>query len=82
MTTKLATDIPKSNFLRGLAGDPAPRLFKKPCTHHWVIESPVGPTSWGTCKRCGEDREFLNDPLDRALAEDSRRDMLDIAVID
>jgi hypothetical protein len=30
------------------------------CRHHWLIESPHGPTSWGTCKHCGERREFIN----------------------
>lgn len=30
------------------------------CRHHWLIESPHGPTSWGTCKHCGERREFSN----------------------
>ena len=45
------------------------------CTHHWVIDTPSGPVSHGTCKRCGEIREFRNyventpyweDELDRA----------------
>lgn len=30
------------------------------CTHHWVIETPLGPTSKGKCKICGEEREFSN----------------------
>lgn len=30
------------------------------CAHHWLIESPNGPTSRGTCKACGELREFKN----------------------
>lgn len=30
------------------------------CTHHWVIEPPLGLTSIGTCKRCGRIREFAN----------------------
>ena len=30
------------------------------CSHHWVIESPNGPTSQGTCKLCGEHSEFKN----------------------
>lgn len=30
------------------------------CRHHWVIESPAGATSRGTCKRCGAEREFYN----------------------
>ena len=45
------------------------------CMHHWVIDTPSGPVSHGTCKRCGEAREFRNyventpyweDDLDRA----------------
>ncbi len=28
--------------------------------HHWMIESPNGPTSVGTCKVCGVLREFKN----------------------
>ncbi len=30
------------------------------CAHHWAIQSPNGPTSHGTCKRCGETKEFKN----------------------
>lgn len=30
------------------------------CEHHWVIESPNGPTSTGVCKVCGESSEFKN----------------------
>ena len=30
------------------------------CRHHWLIEAPHGPTSWGTCKQCGERRQFMN----------------------
>jgi len=30
------------------------------CCHHWMIESPNGPTSYGTCRSCGEIREFKN----------------------
>jgi len=30
------------------------------CSHHWVIESPNGPTSNGICKVCGVVREFKN----------------------
>ncbi|OGD87748.1 hypothetical protein A3D81_01645 [Candidatus Curtissbacteria bacterium RIFCSPHIGHO2_02_FULL_40_17] len=28
--------------------------------HHWTIASPKGATSIGTCKLCGEEREFNN----------------------
>jgi hypothetical protein len=31
-----------------------------PCRHHWVIETPDGPTSEGRCKRCGQRKSFLN----------------------
>ena len=30
------------------------------CPHHWVIDTPNGPTSVGTCKMCGEKQEFMN----------------------
>ena len=31
-----------------------------PCCHHWVIEAPDGPVSLGSCRVCGETREFKN----------------------
>jgi len=31
-----------------------------PCRHHWLIESPNGPTSRGRCRRCGTERDFTN----------------------
>lgn len=34
------------------------------CRHHWLIESPQGATSWGTCKLCGARREFSNSASD------------------
>lgn len=35
------------------------------CIHHWRIETPNGPTSQGSCRRCGATRAFLNaDPQD------------------
>ena len=30
------------------------------CSHHWKLESPNGPLSWGECTRCGEWRQFRN----------------------
>ena len=30
------------------------------CPHHWVIDSPNGPTSTGTCKLCGAKQDFVN----------------------
>jgi hypothetical protein len=34
------------------------------CTHHWLIESPQGPTSMGICKLCGSQKEFRNSGSD------------------
>ena len=30
------------------------------CPHHWVIDTPNGPTSTGTCKLCGAMQDFVN----------------------
>jgi hypothetical protein len=30
------------------------------CQHYWVIEVANGPSSYGTCKYCGEKKKFLN----------------------
>ncbi len=30
------------------------------CPHHWIIETPQGPVRKGTCRVCGEEREFNN----------------------
>ncbi len=35
------------------------------CEHHWVIDSPAGSLSKGTCRSCGEERDFPNNPEDR-----------------
>jgi hypothetical protein len=32
------------------------------CTHHWLIEPPNGPESFGQCRNCGERRSFTNNP--------------------
>jgi hypothetical protein len=40
------------------------RIQEKPentqCHHFWDIEVANGPSSMGTCRYCGETREFLN----------------------
>ena len=33
---------------------------KDGCTHYWIIETPTGSFSHGTCKLCGADKEFKN----------------------
>ena len=30
------------------------------CTHYWDIEPVNGPTSRGSCRYCGEERQFMN----------------------
>lgn len=30
------------------------------CRHHWVIDMPSGPVSYGKCRICGEERAFMN----------------------
>ena len=32
----------------------------KQCVHHWIIAPAYGPVSKGTCKICGQEKEFLN----------------------
>lgn len=39
------------------------------CRHHWVIETPNGPLSHGTCKVCGLERDFYNNPEDARVGE-------------
>ncbi len=41
------------------------------CQHHWKIDSPRGALSQGTCKRCGEVREFRNSTTDYVWDDDS-----------
>ena len=43
------------------------------CRHHWVIESPHGATSLGTCKLCGVEREFQNSATDTLWEGDPMR---------
>ena len=34
--------------------------FEESCAHYWIIETPNGPVSTGTCKKCGATKEFHN----------------------
>jgi hypothetical protein len=38
------------------------------CTHHFLIETPRGPTCLGVCRKCGETRTFVS------AGEDDRHD--------
>lgn len=45
---------------RGSEGDVSLGSEWLTCRHHWLIESPDGPTSLGVCRICGLEREFDN----------------------
>lgn len=47
------------------------------CKHHWMIDSPEGPTSKGYCRFCGEERWFVNGYDRRKAYEKRRQDRLD-----
>ena len=40
--------------------EPEKNKKEEKCHHFWVIDVANGPSSMGTCKYCGEKREFLN----------------------
>jgi hypothetical protein len=40
------------------------------CKHHWVIESPNGEFSRGSCKVCGEEKQFRNSTPDNVWESD------------
>ena len=35
-------------------------VAREQCAHHWIIETPNGPTSRGVCRLCGAETEFSN----------------------
>lgn len=43
------------------------------CRHHWIIETPNGPTADGVCKLCGQRRLF------RTYSDDYIRDDVTIS---
>ena len=43
-----------------LEAAPERTAVEEQCRHHWVIESPNGPSSIGICKRCGAVTESNN----------------------
>ena len=53
----------------------APEPVHKPTrhVHHWIIDSPNGPTSEGRCKSCGAEKDFINYDLADAPAPISWR---------
>src|SRR3989344_7710667 len=45
------------------------------CRHHWIIETPNGPTSNGTCKNCGDERPFVNYKVDESYQRHFRGEL-------
>ncbi len=41
------------------------------CVHHWIIDTPKGPTSKARCKICRAQREFSNSSADYIRDDDS-----------
>jgi hypothetical protein len=41
------------------------------CRHHWVIDTPNGALSAGSCKRCGAAKDFRNSSEDLLWDNDS-----------
>ena len=39
---------------------PEEALEDNGCQHYWLIEAANGPSSMGTCRYCGQQREFYN----------------------
>ena len=49
-----------SNKTSAAAADEQPEAASDGCVHHWVIDPPNGAVSKGSCKVCGEEKEFRN----------------------
>ena len=45
------------------------------CQHHWIIDTPNGPTSQGKCKKCGIGTEFRNSVQSSGWDRDTRRNL-------
>ena len=45
------------------------------CIHHYLLGTPNGPTSTGTCKKCGHARQFLNAEQEHSWEKTNRMTM-------
>ena len=41
-------------------GKVTPEQLQEECVHHWIIDSPSGPASRGSCRKCGAEKDFPN----------------------
>ena len=57
------------------------RVNAQDCIHHWEIPPANGPKSAGVCRKCGQEKEFLNyiphDPFGYARRSGSPRETTD-----
>lgn len=65
-TPVLPLEHANTKKLNGGVGELGERVEKEEtaCVHHWLIETPKGPTSKSICKHCSIEREFRNSPTD------------------
>jgi hypothetical protein len=52
------SSFPKKNIAP--VEEPIAQVTEGGCVHHWVIDPPNGAVSQGSCKVCGEAKEFRN----------------------
>ncbi|MSP79099.1 MAG: hypothetical protein EXR67_06060 [Dehalococcoidia bacterium] len=51
---------PRHSSLTAVAQPPTIAGADLGCKHFWLIDTPTGPASRGTCKHCGQMKEFRN----------------------
>ena len=51
--------------------------MRKPCVHHWILETPEGLITIGRCKKCRKKQEFPThlkwEAYPKAINSDPRR---------
>lgn len=81
-TVEVVTKIPIPEYLRNGDGPEKVKTVDKSsypdsdgltCQHHWLIETPRGTFSKGTCKMCGNERDFRNSANDALWEDDGQR---------
>ncbi|MFC1870977.1 hypothetical protein ACFLYF_01040 [Chloroflexota bacterium] len=68
----------------GIINSPEKGKNSEVCSHYWMIGTPNGPTTKGTCRLCGEEKEFAssfeslidmkikkNTPVEQDISEDN-----------
>ena len=55
-------------------------ISNEQCAHHWVIDSPNGPTSYGQCKLCHAGKYFKNSPDEFLWDGETTKEVSDKAI--